>query len=273
MRRFGFLVMAAAAFVASVVGGDATQAPSNRELLSYFCDPANIKDNNCIRAKNYSNGDDCNVELGEDSLIEGRFVSSTAPLVLVRYSSDCESHATEDGGSVIFERGTSGLRFVGYQPGLVFESCATIPVADSRDRLVCITGHMGQGYLESGIAEVLFEQNGPQAIKTDLKFFQRARDTVGALGANTVKCKSKFAWFGFSNAQVGPGTGTALVEASYADADAIRRACARNAPKVEALRRAPVGEAYVREDDIKQGRFVLDLASRALMSEANYTAR
>src|SRR5689334_20908284 len=154
MRRFGFLVVAAAAFVASVVGGDATQAPSNRELLSYFCDPANIKDNNCIRAKNYPNGDDCNVELGEDSLIEGRFVSSTAPLVLARYSSDCESHATEDGGSVVFERGTSGLRFIGYQPGLVFESCATIPVADSRDRLVCITGHMGQGYLESGIAEV-----------------------------------------------------------------------------------------------------------------------
>lgn len=266
-------VAAFLAAVACVAANAATQAPGNRELLGYFCEPVNIKDNNCIRAKDYPNGDDCNVELSDDSLIEGRFLSSTATLALVRYSSDCESHATEDGGSVVFERGATGLRFLGYQPGLVFESCSTIPVADSRDRLVCITGHMGQGYLESGIAEVLFVQDAQPAIKSDLKFFQRATDSVGALGANTVKCKSKFAWFGFSNAKAGPGPKTLLVEASYADADTIRRACARNAPKVKALRPAPAGEAYIRDDDVKQGRFVLDLASRALMSEANYTAR
>jgi hypothetical protein len=256
-----------AAFACWLTGAAAQK--NNGALLTHFCAPGDIKGSNCLRAKDYPNGDACNVDLGEETPIEGRFISPGIVTVLVRYGSDCEAHATENGGSVVFERTASGLRFLGYQPGLVFESCATVAAEEAQDRLVCITGHMGQGYLETGIAEVLFARKDKD-LNTDLKYFQRATDSVGANGANAVKCKSKFAWLGFSNAKPGPGPATVLVEAEYADADAIRRACARNAPKTKASAPAPTGEAFIRDSDIRKARFVLDLASRALMAEANY---
>jgi hypothetical protein len=272
MRIATLSLAAAMACLAAIAGSAAEKKPASGELLAQFCATGDVKGNNCLRAKGYPGGNDCNVELRDDPPVEGRFLASKTVILLARYDSDCEPHATENGGSVVFERIAGGLRFLGYQPGLAFDTCATVAAGDTRDRLVCVTSHMGQGYLESAIAEVVLTQTAG-AIKNDLKFFQRATDSIGARGANSVKCSAKFAWFSFSDVKAGPGAGTVSVEASYADAETIRRACSRNAPKVKALMPAERGDAYVDERSTRQGRFVLDLASRALMPEKSYTPR
>ncbi|WP_410968529.1 hypothetical protein, partial [Salmonella sp. SAL4443] len=82
----------------------------------------------------------------------GRFIASGNPLLVVNYDSSCEARANDDGGSVVFEQVKGQYSFVGFQPGMRVNDCIAVPRGEKQDALVCLTGHMGQGYLEGGIA-------------------------------------------------------------------------------------------------------------------------
>src|SRR5437879_78395 len=99
------------AMTALAVGGACLLATAaraddaDRALLSTFCDADNIEGSACTRAKGYPNAGNrgCDVKLTADRY-RGRFVAGGNPLLLVNYESGCEAHATDNGGSIVFEQ-------------------------------------------------------------------------------------------------------------------------------------------------------------------------
>ena len=93
--------MALGALVSLPAAADA-QSP-DRALLSTFCDAQNIQGATCRKAKNYPNGRACDVKLGKERY-GGKFLAAGTGLLVIGYESGCEPHATDFGGSVVFEQ-------------------------------------------------------------------------------------------------------------------------------------------------------------------------
>jgi hypothetical protein len=126
------------------------KAPNaDRPLLATFCDAADIKASACRRAKGYRSGKRCDVKLQPDRT-SGKFLADGSTLLVVNYESGCEPHATNFGGVVIFEQKDGATLFKGYQPGFQANNCIILARNEKQDRLICITGHLGQGHLRSG---------------------------------------------------------------------------------------------------------------------------
>jgi hypothetical protein len=98
---------------------------ADRPLLATFCDAADIKGSTCTRAKAYRSGKRCDVKLQPDRY-SGKFLADGTTLLVVNYESSCEPHATNFGGSVIFEQKDGAAIFKGYQPGLQATDCITV---------------------------------------------------------------------------------------------------------------------------------------------------
>ena len=110
---------------------------------------------------------------------------------MVNYDSGCEAHATDDGGSVVFEQVGSKYVFRGFQPGERVNDCITTAKDAQQDAMACLTGHMGQGILESGVALMNFAVGAGGGIRVSTEMLLRAEDSTGAYGANTITCKER----------------------------------------------------------------------------------
>jgi hypothetical protein len=242
---------------------------TDRALLLTFCDAANIKGATCKRAKGYPNAPrrGCDVTLRAERY-GGKFLTSGNPLFVVFYDSGCEAHATDNGGAVVFEQVGDAYTFRSFQPGMQGSECVTLPKSEQQDALVCLTGHMGQGILESGVAQMTFKGMAGKrpAIVMDMDMLLRAEDSEGAYGANTVTCKDdQFKVFDVSKLSVGPRPNTVMVEAGYADAAIIETACGKGFPRPDdAIGELPPGDAYVPEGHAKSGTLVIDLVTRKI---------
>jgi len=244
---------------------------ADRPLLATFCDAANIKGSACTRAKNYRSGRRCDVKLRPDRT-SGKFLADGTTLLVVSYDSDCEPHATNFGGSVVFERKDGAVTFKAYQPGFQVNDCLVVPRNERQDRLICITGHMGQGHLESGVAEMVFTRDFSKAIEISLNYFVTGEDAVGAYGANVVECKESSKYFGFARLGAGPARDTVTVEIAHADKETIGTACGKGFPKPkEVFGELGSGEAYVPQGYEKKTRFVIDLTTSKAVPEADFT--
>lgn len=241
------------------------QDPANRILLATFCDAANIKGDTCSHAKGYpaAGKRNCEVRLLRDRYT-GRFIASGNPLLVVNYESGCEARATDDGGAAVFEQVKGSYSFVGFQPGARVNECVVVPRGEKQDSLVCLTGHMGQGYLEGGVAQMLFARDYGKGIGIKFEFLLRATDSTGATGANVVTCKKKPpAYFELTKLAVGPRKETVAFDATFADADVFKTACGKGFPKPkETFGTLSKGDAYVPESFAKKGRVIIDLARR-----------
>jgi hypothetical protein len=248
------------------------KAPNaDRPLLATFCDAANIKGSACSRAKGYRSGKRCDVKLTPDRN-SGKFLADGSTLLVVNYESGCEPHATDFGGSVIFEQKAGATIFRGYQPGFQVNNCITLSRNEKQDRLICITGHLGQGHLESGVAEMVFTQDFSKAIAVSLNFFVTAEDATGAYGANVVACKETSVYFGIAKLGAGPGRDTVAVDVAHADKDTIETACKKGfPPPKETFGELADGEAYVPTGREKNGRFVIDLTTSKAVPEAEFS--
>jgi hypothetical protein len=248
------------------------QTPDQRTLLSAFCDPADIEGSTCKKANNYPGGRACDVKLGEERY-SGKFLAADSTLLVISYESGCEAHATDFGGSVVFEQTGDAYAFKGFQPGYQANECIAVARTETRDRLLCLTGHMGQGHLESGLAEIVFSQDFDKGIKLSFNSFVTAEDSSGAYGSNTVSCKKTSQYFSLAKLGAGPRPDTVAVTIDYADAATIKKACRRGFPKPkEVFGKLSPGEAYVPDGYEKQGRFVIDLVTRKVVPEAGKPA-
>ena len=240
----------------------------DRALLSNFCDAANIHGSTCSRAKGYPSAGNrrCDVKLTADRH-SGRFIAGGNPLLVVNYESGCEPHATDNGGSIVFEQsgGTPVLR--SFQPGSQVNHCITAK-GERQDYLACLTGHMGQGTLEGGVALFVFTQDYDKSISIAPDFLLMAEDSTGAYGANVVTCEEGPKYFGVSDIKQGPQPQTVTVKASHADAETIKQACGKGFPKPkQVFGKLTRGDAYVPPGFEKRGTFVIDLVTRKVTAQ------
>jgi hypothetical protein len=260
------IAIALSAMLAAVPAGARAQGGGDAKLLSTFCAGKNIRGSACRNARGYPSGRVCDVKLGEDRH-QGRFLAAGRTMLVVRYDSGCEAHATDGGGSVVFEQTGAGFAFRGYQPGYQASDCVTIRRNATQDRLICLTGHIGQGDLESGVAEMVFRDSGGN-IKLSYDFLMRAEDSTGAYGANTVTCKQPSKYFSLDRLRAGPRPDTVTVEVAYADHDIVRTACEKGFPRpAEVFGEPAPGEAFVPDGNQKNARFVVDLMTRKAAPE------
>ena len=184
------------------------------------------------------------------------------------YESGCEAHATDNGGSVVFEQAGGAWVFKGFQPGMQAGSCVTIAKDDRQDLLVCLNGHMGQGIMETGVALMKFTASA-KGIGLSVDMLLRAEESSGAFGANTVTCKERPPrYFELDKLKAGPRPMTVSLEASWADAETFRTACGKGfARPPEAIGELVPGDAWVPDDRIKRGTVVIDLATRKVTAE------
>jgi hypothetical protein len=258
------LTMSGACLVAAPARADG----GDRALLSTFCDAANIKGSACTRARGYPNGGDrgCDVKLSADRT-GGRFIAAGNPLLVVNYESGCEAHATDNGGAVIFEQSDGKTIFRGFAPGSQVNDCVTLK-GERQDLLACRTGHIGQGILEGGVAQMAFTQDYSKDIGISADFLLTAEDSRIAYGANVVTCKERSKYFEVSDIKVGPRPQTVTVKASYADAETIKKACGKGFPKPKQVFGKPApGDAYVPDGYAKHGTFIIDLVTRKVTAQ------
>jgi hypothetical protein len=244
----------------------ARAADSDWALLATFCAPADIEGSTCKRARGYPNAprQGCDVTLNDDRY-SGKFLPTGNPLLVVNYTSGCEAHATDNGGSIVFEQNGGTYLFRGFAPGSQVDDCVTRPKDDSHDVLVCLTGHMGQGVLESGVALIQFKPDAGGRIGVSPDLLLNADDDTGAYGTNIVTCKNSFKFFEVSKLAAGPRPATVIVDTTYADADLIATVCRKGYPKPEeAMGWLAQGDAYVPTGREKTGKFVIDLVTRKI---------
>lgn len=253
------LILGAACLPAAPARAD----DADRALLLTFCDAADIKGSACTKAKGYPNGGgrSCDVKLTADRY-SGRFIASGNPLLVVNYESGCEARATDNGGAVVFEQSGGKAIFRGFAPGSQANDCVIVKSA-RQDWLVCVTGHMGQGILEGGVAQMALTQDYSKDISISADFLLTTEDTNGAYGANVVTCKERSKYFEIAEIKPGPRPQTVRVKASYADAATIRKACGKGFPKPkETFGTLSPGDAYVPKGYEKHGTFIIDLVTR-----------
>ena len=263
MTKAAPLFLALALGTAPFLAAPVRAQNNDRLLLSTFCDAANIKGATCKRAKFYPEAGRraCDVKLNADRF-SGRFVAGGNTLLVVNYESGCEAHATDNGGAAVFEQAGGLLMFGGFQPGLQVNDCIVLKETQA-DRLVCITGHMGQGIMETGVALMGFAQGPDRRIRMSLDMLVSAEDSSGAFGSNVVTCKEKSKYFELAKLAPGPRPGTVTALASYADAETIRTACGKGFPKPkEVFGDLVPGDAYVPEGHEKHGKVTIDLATK-----------
>ena len=153
--------------------------------------------------------------------------------------------------------------FRGFQPGAQADDCVTRAKDDGHDVLVCLTSHMGQGVLESGVALMQFKQDGGGHITVAPDLLLTADDGTGAYGTNIVTCTDRFKYFEVSRLAEGPRPATVIVDTTYADTDLIATVCRKGYPKpLEATGWVAQGDAYVPTGLEKTGKFVIDLVTR-----------
>lgn len=243
--------------------------PTDRQLLSAICDSSNIKGATCKRARNYPDAGrhGCDVTLSKDRY-SGRFVASANPLLVVTYDSNCEAHATDDGGAVIFEQAAGQYVFRSFQPGVIAHDCVTLARNAQQDALVCLTGHVGQGLMDTGVALMAFTRDFGGRVSVAPDFLLTAEDSTDAYGSNVVTCKEGPKYFEVSKLGKGPRAETVTVEASFADAETVRTACGKGFPKPkETFGDLTPGDAYVPGGNEKHGKRTIDIGTRKITAE------
>ncbi|XUM19940.1 hypothetical protein ACRAVF_20030 [Bradyrhizobium oligotrophicum S58] len=261
-----FSVLLSLLLLCRAFSGIAEAAATDRALLSLFCASGAIAGTTCKRARSYpdSEGRRCDVTL-KPGRQQGRFLASGNPLLIVTYESGCEPHATDFGGSVVFDQVGGAYKFRGYQPGMQVDECVIAAGSEAQDVLVCLTGHMGQGVVETGVARVGFASTSGGSIEMSYDFLLRAEDTTGAYLTNIVDCSEQLKYFDLSKLAAGPSPGTVVAGVRYADRETIETACGKGFPKpkdAEDMRELAAGEGSVPEGYAKSGSVLIDITNR-----------
>jgi len=208
-----------------------------------------------------------------------RLIAAEHPILITGYAgrsaraAELITELAEFAGIAVFESNmTNNIShdspcFVGFQPGIRVNDCITVPRSEKQDSLVCLTGHMGQGYLEGGVAQMLFARDYGKGIGIKYDFLLRATDSTGASGSNVVTCKKKPPkYFELSKLGAGPRKETVAFDAAWADAEILKTACGKGFPRPkEVFGTLAKGDAYVPLGFEKKGRIIIDLATRKVL--------
>ena len=242
-------------------------AADKKAILAAICQKGQIRKGMCRRARDYPEGRSCDIGLtGEGG--EGRFlVGDDTSYLVAAYTSGCEPHANNWGGSLIFERGKRRkLAFLVYQPGMAVKDCLTMARADGGNRLVCAAGWMGQGYQTEMIGEVVLKKDTDGKVTAGLEERISASRSEDARGANSVECGKPVMFFGFGKLMPGPSPESIMVQTDYAPEPLIRMLCAKPDRNAVLGTEPPLdNEAYIAKKQELKGWWIYDLAKRELL--------
>lgn len=237
-------------------------------LLAAFCAVDDISGSECRHMKNYRSGQTCTVKLTGKSYA-GKLLASSAGIVVADYMSECESHATEFGGSVVLEQTGKGFSFRGFIPAYRSYDCAVVPATSGdHDSLICIMTHSGYGETETSVREFVLARTSPTAIvisHADITSVSNVE--AGENGLVRVSCDGDqgFEKIDLGQLQAGAAAGTVTVELTYADAASVKAACvsAVSGPD-HAISLLHGGDGFLPEAAQKRGRVELNLADGRL---------
>ena len=148
--------------------------------------------------------------------------------MIVGYGSGCEPHASNWGGSLLFERTAGGYAFKDYLPGLMTDQCIVAAAGGGQaDRLICRSSGMHQGHAGSFVSEVALSSNKGK-VSFGLKPLFAAESSEDAYGAETVDCskRGQEQLFELSDLRLAPGGQALTVRARLATAAMVQAACA-----------------------------------------------
>jgi hypothetical protein len=213
-----------------IVPAAAQSLSEARQFLRHICAPKNISGAKCKVARMYPGhpAGSCDVDVSNSQPVAGRFLAAGSVLVIVGYGSGCEPHASNWGGSLLFERTAGGYAFKDYLPGLVTDQCIVAAAGGGQaDRLICRSGSMHQGYAGSFVSEVVLSSNKGK-VSFDLKPLFAAESSEGAYETETVDCRKsdQEQFFGLSDLRLAPGGQALTVRAILATPAMVQAACA-----------------------------------------------
>jgi hypothetical protein len=262
--------------VAALASAVAQPVPDTQPLLASICDREQLRPGECLKARGYPEGKDCNIILGREGAA-GRFLDPETMHLLAVYTSDCESHAENWGGSLIFKKIGEEFIFQSYQRGLVVHDCITMPKTVGGDRLICIEAGMAQGYASFTISELLFRPNGDDALGVETESLVEASNFEAALGVNTVNCDEggpPTTYFRLDKLTPGPRPESIAFDIALADQAIIRKVCATPGRNGDLGDEPPASnKAYIALGEEKVERHLYDLRTRKLISIGEETPR
>ena len=159
---------------------------ADRALLATFCDPADIDGSACTKAKSISERRHPRLRRQTDRgspwwPIRCRGPPAPGDQLRKRLRAACDGRWRRRG--VRADRRQD--HFPGISPGSQVNDCVVVPKGERQDRLACLTGHMGQGFLASGVALDEFYGRSRQGHRhRDRLALDRGR-FHGAYGANS----------------------------------------------------------------------------------------
>ena len=184
-----------------------------RRCCRRFATLANIKGSACTRQEDIHAGNrGCNVKLSADRY-SGRFIAAGNPLLVVNYESGCEAHATDNGGAAVFEQSDGKTIFRGFAPGSQANDCV---IAEERaaGSAGCLTGHIGQGILEGGVAQIALTQDYSKDISISTRTScSRPKIPPAPMAPMSSPARKARKYFELSEIKAGPRPQTVTVKA------------------------------------------------------------
>ena len=237
-----------------------TATPEQRAVLSAICARSDVVGLNCKRARGYPERKACNVELTGviyNLSIDGAH-ASVAP-----YTSDCEPHATNYGGSVILVEKDQVLKLNSYAVGISLAPDCQVARSTDGDSIYCIVGFEAQGIMDSRLDAYHLESvSADKYALQSAKTIASAEDQTGFSNYLSVTCDHHVDFFNLSDLAAGPAPGTVAVNVVYADTAIIKAACAPGRPDPkDALMPALPGHAHIASDAAKKARYIYDTQS------------
>jgi tetratricopeptide (TPR) repeat protein len=243
---------------------------SRADVLATFCRSAEVMGDNCKAASGYPSDDSstsCNVEL-DGGIFQQRYEART--IIYASYRSDCESHATNYGGSVLLERKGPSLRFISFVRGYaVGQNCLSVAGDYDSDALYCITQYDGMGEHGTTLASYLPSRQNADDFN--------AIESASVISADThykndpVDCSKRIAYLEIKNVRPGPREQTVLVDVKYADSELIKAACASGGYKPNDDDEVPKGSVFLAPGQAKQAPFVYDIQLRVFLPLQRYS--
>ncbi|HEY2070820.1 MAG TPA: hypothetical protein VGG48_14795 [Rhizomicrobium sp.] len=126
------------------------QAAEQQTFFPLACKRVIAHDENhtCAAMRDY--GDGTPTDLSLDAVAYGAFTKAGADEAYVTYASSSEPHASNFGGGILFARKVGAWKLVRWYSGGQMNHCVALP-AESMQRLLCLSGWMGQGEVDSSV--------------------------------------------------------------------------------------------------------------------------
>jgi hypothetical protein len=209
--------------------------------------------------------------------MEGRYVepghgNADGSILLLGYESNCEG--TQWGGSLVFDKQSSGYVFRGYHPGWTYKNCLNIK-KDHGERLFCRSWFLQQGIESTSLSEIRFGRDAAGDLHVDNLILLDGLDDEAAFGAITISCSSNIEIIGFDQLRPGPTHNSVVLRVSYVDEAEIRKACAPGAKPPKEVAKVieqwghviEPGKHFINRSRIRKDYFIFDLDTHQLVSQ------